>query len=193
MKNIEAEEKKPRLLLHCCCAPCSSSVFECLTRYFEITAFYYNPNIEPESEFLFRLDELKRLVSEMPETREVAVAPGNYEPARFRESVKGFENEPEGGRRCDRCFALRLGETAKRAAEEGFDFFTTTLTVSPLKNAAMLNEIGEQAAGQYGVRFLNADFKKKDGYKRSIELSKAYHLYRQNYCGCIFSRSAGKE
>lgn len=178
----------PRLLLHACCAPCSSYVLEYLSRFFEITVLYYNPNIYPETEYHVRVEELKRLVRSLPVLHPVSVLEGMFDPSLFYAAVKGLEHAPEGGERCGVCFALRLEESAKVAAEGGFDFFTTTLTISPLKNADLLNEIGEQMAEKYGVSFLPSDFKKKGGYLRSIELSKIYELYRQNYCGCVFSK-----
>lgn len=189
LSGINADEKKPRLLLHCCCAPCSSYVLEYLSRYFEITADFYNPNISPESEYRHRAEELQRLIREMPLSGPVAFEEGPYEPARFLEAARGLEDCPEGGERCLACFRLRLEQAARRAKEGGFDWFTTTLTISPLKNAAALNEIGQALGEAYGVHFLPSDFKKKDGYKRSITLSHEYGLYRQDFCGCAFSRA----
>ena len=181
-------ESVPTLFLHSCCAPCSSAVLEELSQYFEITVFYYNPNISPEEEFKKRTEEVLRLIREMKTVHPVHFQLGSYEPERFYEAARGLEQEPEGGRRCTVCFRLRLEKTAALAAEKGFDYFTTTLTVSPYKNAPLLNALGENISDQYGVPFLNSDFKKNDGYKRSIELSKQYGLYRQNYCGCVYSR-----
>lgn len=203
LSGLEAEEasggRKKRLLLHACCAPCSSYVLEYLREKFEITVLYYNPNITEREEYEKRCDELKRLVRQMnEESREdpavlpsgfLLVEEGRWEPQFFFEAAKGLESLPEGGERCFRCYELRLRETARLAAEKGFDYFTTTLTISPLKNAAKLNEIGERMAEEYGVAFLPSDFKKKNGYKRSVELSEKYGLYRQDYCGCIFSRA----
>ena len=177
----------PRLLLHACCAPCSSYVLEYLSAYFEITVFFYNPNIYPPREYEKRVAEERRLIGEMPFRNPVRFQEGTYDPECFFEAVKGLENEPEGGARCRRCFELRLSETARQAQAGGYDYFTTSLTISPLKNADVLNEIGEAKGREYGVSFLNSDFKKKDGYKRSIRLSEQYGLYRQNYCGCVFS------
>lgn len=180
--------RRPRLLLHGCCAPCSSYVLEYLYEKTDITMFFYNPNISPESEFLHRAGELVRLITETG--REVPVIRPPYDPAPFAQIAQGLENEPEGGQRCYRCYALRLRETAACAAQKGFDFFTTTLSISPHKNAAWLNEIGKRLEAEYGVAYLYADFKKNDGYKRSIELSRQYHLYRQDYCGCSYSKAA---
>ena len=190
---IKGLENVPTLFLHVCCAPCSSAVLEELSEHFEITVFYYNPNIFPETEETLRFEELKRLVSEMPFRHPVHLVRGVYEPDRFFEAVRGLENEKEGGKRCEACFRLRLYEAAKTAKAGGFDYFTTTLTISPLKNAALLNAIGEEAGEKAGIPFLPSDFKKKGGYQRSIELSKEYGLYRQDYCGCVFSRQEAAE
>lgn len=181
--------KTPSLLLHVCCAPCSSYCLEYLSNYFDITVYYYNPNISIKEEYIHRLNEEKRLVTEMPFKNPVKIIEGSYDPQEFFDAVKGLENEPEGGKRCEECFKLRLSSSAKLAADLGFDYFTTTLTISPLKNAGLLNAIGAQEAQRYGVNWLYSDFKKREGYKRSIELSREYDLYRQNYCGCVFSRS----
>jgi hypothetical protein len=175
------------LLLHSCCAPCSSSVLERLAQHFEVTVFYYNPNISPESEYRMRVEEQKRLLSQLPTTYPLHFLEGAYEPERFYEWAAPLAEEPEGGKRCFLCYEMRLREAAEAAKEQGFDYFTTTLSVSPLKNADKLNEIGQRLEQEYGVRYLVSDFKKKDGYKRSIELSKEYDLYRQNFCGCIYS------
>ncbi len=194
LKQIEAGEKPMRLLLHSCCAPCSSYVLEYLSRYFEITVFYYNPNIESEEEFEKRFREVSRLVSEMPMEHPVTVIRGTYEPGRFYEEVaRGFEHVPEGGERCFRCYRQRLTEAAILAAEGKYDFFTTTLSISPLKNAQVLNAIGKELSEEYGVGYLFSDFKKRGGYQRSIELSRIYSLYRQNYCGCIYSKREQEE
>ncbi|MEE0875383.1 MAG: epoxyqueuosine reductase QueH [Ruminococcus sp.] len=184
----QSRGETPRLLLHVCCAPCSSYCLEYLSRYFLITVYYYNPNISIKEEYLHRLHEEQRLVSEMDFVNPVTVVEGRYDPREFFEAVRGLEQEPEGGRRCEKCFALRLDSAAQMARDGGYDYFTTTLTISPLKNAHMLNEIGAAAGETHGVKWLYSDFKKKEGYKRSIVLSKKYNLYRQNYCGCIFSR-----
>ena len=191
LQQIGARDPAPRLLLHSCCAPCRSYVLEYLSEWFEIEDLFYNPNIAPEEEYRFREEELKRLIREMPLRHTVQFIEGRYEPECFYEAVRGEEEAPEGGERCRRCFALRLTEAARKAKELGCEYFTTTLSISPLKHADDINEIGERIAGQSGVRFLPSDFKKKDGYQRSIELSREYDLYRQNYCGCVFSRSAG--
>ena len=187
--EITAAGTVPTLLLHCCCAPCSSYVLEYLTEYFSITAFYYNPNITPESEYTKRVSELKRLISEQPHRHPVTLKEGSYDPARFFDAVKGYEQVPEGGERCFRCYRLRLSEAADIARQGGFDYFTTTLSISPLKNADKLNEIGGSEAARVGIPYLFSDFKKREGYKRSIVLSQQYGLYRQNYCGCVFSRA----
>ncbi len=187
IKNIKARGEKPSLLLHACCAPCSTSVLEILNEHFCVTIFFYNPNISPESEFVFRLDELKRLLPEMNMGKLEIVAPP-YNGEEFKVIAKGFEDAPEGGARCSKCYRLRLEKAAVYAKENGFDYFTTTLSVSPYKNAQWLNEIGESLAAQYGIKYLNSDFKKGNGYKRSCELSAQYNLYRQNYCGCVYSK-----
>ena len=177
----------PRLLLHSCCAPCSSYCIEYLSDYFEITVFYYNPNITQEPEYVKRVEEQKLFIERFPAKHKVTFLEGNYEPMEFYSIAKGLADAPEGGERCKKCYALRLWETGKVAKQKGFDYFTTTLSISPLKNAQLLNEIGEQAAKQYQVPYLYSDFKKKEGYKRSVTLSKEYGLYRQEYCGCIYS------
>ena len=192
LSNLENEGRAPTLFLHSCCAPCSSYVLEYLSRYFEITVFYYNPNISPASEYEERAREQERLIREMETVHPVRFLCGEYRPELFYEAVKGLEQEPEGGVRCTECFKLRLLEAARLAKEGDFDYFTTTLTISPLKDAERLNRIGEEAGARYGVRFLNSDFKKRNGYKRSTELSREYGLYRQDYCGCVFSRRQAK-
>ncbi len=178
----------PTLLLHSCCAPCSSYVIEYLSQYFSITVFYYNPNISPEAEYRFRSSEQKRLIAEMPVKYPVKYIDEEYDSRQFFDAVKGLEKEPEGGKRCEKCFELRLGRTVRLAREMGFDYVTTTLTISPLKDAQLLNKIGKRLAEENGVKWLGSDFKKKGGYKRSTELSGEYGLYRQNYCGCVFSK-----
>lgn len=188
IKETEERGKKPTLLLHACCAPCSSYVLEYLSKYFLITVLYYNPNISPKSEYDKRLAELERLVCAMPFENPVKILPCDYDGEAFKKISAGFENAPEGGERCRRCFRLRLQKTAELAKKLNFDYFTTTLSISPLKSAAALNEIGEDIAGQMGVAHLPADFKKKEGYKRSIQLSCEYSLYRQDYCGCVYSK-----
>lgn len=187
-KLITGLETTPKVLLHSCCAPCSSYVMEYLSEYFELGVLYYNPNISYKQEYDRRVGELDRLISSMQLKNSVKLLTGNYEPNAFFEAVKGYENCPEGGERCYICYELRLREAARYAKELGYDYFTTTLTISPLKNARWLNEIGNRLEQEYNVAFLPSDFKKKNGYKRSIELSKEYDLYRQDYCGCIFSK-----
>ena len=175
---------RPRILLQSCCGPCSSYVLEYLTRHFDVTVLYYNPNIRPEAEYEKRLETLKQLLAAMPmDHPPVLVEPG-WRGGEFAQAAKGLENEPEGGARCAVCFRLRLEETARQAAAGGYDFFGTTLTVSPHKNAPLINTIGEELGEKYGVKWLPSDFKKRDGYLRSIQLSKEYGLYRQEYCGC---------
>ena len=182
------QEYVPSLLLHSCCAPCSSYCLEYLSRYFKITLLYYNPNIAPEEEYQKRVEELHRLVSQMRFEHPVSVIDGRYVPEEFYKAVRGLEDAPEGGERCMKCYRLRMEEAARTASEIRADYFTTTLSISPLKNAKRLNEIGEELSKVYGVKHLPSDFKKRGGYQRSIELSREYGLYRQNYCGCVFSR-----
>ena len=187
IEKITAENTTPTLLLHSCCAPCSSYVLSYLAEYFSITVFYYNPNIYPENEYLYRVGEVKRLIEELPVKNKISFVEGKYEPDRFFEMSKGYENEKEGGERCFKCYELRLKEAALIAESGGFDYFTTTLSISPHKNAEKLNEIGQKCAvGK--ARYLPSDFKKKNGFKESIRLSEKYNLYRQNYCGCVFSK-----
>jgi len=188
IEKITFETIFPKLLIHSCCAPCSSYVLEYLSNYFNITVFYYNPNIFPEEEYTKRVEEQQKLITELPLTNPVTFLQGDYKPEYFFDKVKGYESEPEGGERCFLCYEMRLLEAAKLAKQGNFAYFTTTLSISPLKNAAKLNEIGERLSKEYGVAYLPSDFKKKNGYRRSIELSKQYGLYRQNYCGCIFSQ-----
>ena len=188
IKDIEKSGKCPTLLLHSCCAPCSSYVLKYLSEYFRITLLYFNPNISPESEYVKRVAEQKRLIESMPVKNPIEFLEGRYEPAEFYESVKGLENEPEGGKRCHVCYEMRLKEAAIYAKQGDFDYFTTTLSISPLKKSEVLNDIGEKVGEAYGVSHLPSDFKKKNGYKQSIELSKEYDLYRQNFCGCVFSK-----
>lgn len=178
----------PSLMLHACCAPCSSYVLEYLAQHMRITVFFYNPNITEKEEYEKRVAEEKRLISSLPVRYPVTFLEGEYEPDRFFETVKGLEQEPEGGRRCEACFRLRLEKTAEAAKQQGLDLFTTSLTISPLKNAPLLNSLGEEIAEANGLTFLPSDFKKKNGYKRSIELSAEYGLYRQDYCGCVYSK-----
>ena len=187
IERLSKEEKVPKLLLHSCCAPCSSYVLEYLSNYFEITVFYYNPNIFPENEYTKRILEQQTLISDMRVKHPVSFLAGNYDRDRFFQIAEGLEHLREGGERCFKCYELRLEEAAKIAQDAGFDYFTTTLSISPLKNADKLNEIGIRLADKYGVQYLQSDFKKKNGYKRSIELSSEYGLYRQDYCGCEYS------
>lgn len=184
------EGKTPRLLLHCCCAPCSSYVLEYLSPHFSITAHYYNPNIDTPEEYAHRARELSRFVQEMPLPGAVDVLAEPYTPAEFYAAVKGLEDVPEGGRRCYECYRLRLRRAAQAAAAGGYDYFTTTLSISPHKNAQWLNEIGRRVGGEEGVPFLPSDFKKKGGYAQSIAYSREYQLYRQDYCGCVYSAAA---
>ena len=197
LEKIIEENKKngvvPSLLLHSCCAPCISYCLEYLSQYFKITVLYYNPNLFPAGEYERRVSEQKKLVSALPAKYPVTLVEMKGEPEEFYSAVKGLEHIREGGERCFACFKLRLERAARYAKENGFDFFTTTLTISPLKNAQKLNEIGEAAGVKFGVRHLPSDFKKKDGYKRSVELSKVYGLYRQDYCGCVFSKREREE
>lgn len=188
LKAIEGLKNKKTLLLHACCAPCSSYVLEYLSKYFDITLFFYNPNIYPEEEFRFRENELRRLIGEMPLPSGVNIISGRYEPTEFFDIARGYEELPEGDERCRRCYALRLEESARAAKEGGFDYFCTTLSISPYKNAEWLNTIGKEMSEKYGVGYLFSDFKKKNGYKRSCQLSEQYSLYRQDYCGCVFSK-----
>ncbi len=180
-------DRVPTLLLHSCCAPCSSYCIEYLSQYFNITVLYYNPNIYPEAEYEKRKAEQKRLISEMDTKYPVKMLDCDFQSEKFYSAVKGLETCREGGERCFICYRLRLEKTVAEAKKYGFDYFTTTLTISPLKNAQKINEIGEELSAEYGVKFLPSNFKKREGYKRSIELSKEYDLYRQNYCGCVYS------
>lgn len=186
------EGNVPRLFLHSCCAPCSSYVLEYLCPHFEITVFYYNPNISETEEYRRRAEEQKRLIrayNEENRGHRISIVEGDHEPAEFFRAIRGYENCPEGGERCTRCFELRLRAAAERAAEGGYDYFGTTLTISPLKDARRLNQIGQRLSAEYRIPWLPSDFKKRNGYKRSVELSAQYGLYRQNYCGCVFSRA----
>lgn len=186
-KQINHLNDKKTLLLHACCAPCSSAVLERIAEYFDITILYYNPNITEKEEYEKRLQELEKFVNEI-NLDNIKVMPGRYQPEEFFEMSKGLEQEKERGKRCYQCYRLRLEETAKIAEQQNFDFFTTTLSISPYKNSKWLNEIGADLDKKYQSTYLYADFKKKNGYKRSIELSKQYNLYRQDYCGCIYSK-----
>lgn len=193
LEGIEKEGRTPRLFLHSCCAPCSSYVLEYLSRYFEITVFFYNPNISPAEEYEKRVEEIRRMIGEMEFVHPVKLVEGEYDPQVFLRMAKGMEHIPEGGERCFGCYRLRMEEAARLAKEGNYDYFTTTLSISPLKNAQKINEIGEELAEIYQVSHLPSDFKKKNGYKRSIELSGEYELYRQDYCGCVFSKREREE
>ena len=182
IEKVQKEECRPSLLLHSCCAPCSSYCMEYLTQYFDITIYYYNPNITDEEEYRLRVEEQQRLIREFPG---IKFEEGPYDPETFFDIAKGLEMVPEGGERCFRCYELRLKQAVEAAKLGGYDYVTTTLTISPLKNSKKLNEIGQQLAGE---NWLPSDFKKKNGYKRSVELSAQYDLYRQNYCGCVYSK-----
>lgn len=188
ISELKKLDTMPRLLIHSCCAPCSSYVLESLSEFFDITVFYYNPNIYPPEEFEKRSIEQVRLAKEMKLENNVDVVCADYDSISFYNAVKGLENEPEGGARCEECFRLRLEKTAEYAKNNGFSLFTTTLTISPLKDSQLLNKIGMDVAKRFGLEYLCSDFKKKNGYKRSIELSAEYDLYRQNYCGCVYSK-----
>lgn len=191
--GLEERGEVTKLLLHSCCAPCSSYVLEYLSDYFYITVLYYNPNIYPEDEYYHRAAEQKRFIREFPTKYAVSFVEGNFEPERFYETVKGYENIREGGERCFRCYELRLREAAEYAKKLNCDYFTTTLSISPMKNAAKLNEIGGRLAEEYGIPYLYSDFKKRDGYKRSTVISEEYGMYRQDYCGCVFSKREREE
>ncbi len=188
IESLEKKDEVPSLLLHSCCAPCSSYVLEYLADHFYITVFYYNPNISSREEYEKRVEEQKRLIREMPVKYPVKFAEGDYRPEEFFEMAKGMEDLPEKGKRCYHCYRLRLEQTARLAREDGYDYFCTTLSISPMKNAQWINDIGRELEKEYAVSWLCSDFKKKEGYKRSIQLSQEYDLYRQNYCGCVFSK-----
>ena len=189
IENLIEKEEMPTLLLHSCCAPCSSYVLEYLSNYFKITIFYYNPNIYPEAEYSRRVIEQQELIRVMKTKNPIKFIQGDYDTKSFYSIAKGLEVEKEGGERCFKCYELRLGEAVKVAKDGGYDYFTTTLSISPHKNAKKLNEIGEILGDKQGVKYLYSDFKKKNGYKRSIELSTEYNLYRQDYCGCLYSKN----
>lgn len=188
IENIKPEEKTPKLLLHSCCAPCSSYVIGYLSEFFDITVFYYNPNIQPEEEYIKRKNEQIRFINLTKTKNKLDFFDVEYEKEAYEQVTLGMENEKEGGVRCTNCFRLRLRKTAIMAKSEGFDYFGTTLTVSPHKDAKRINEIGEKIGNEIGVKWLYSDFKKNEGYKKSIELSKEYGLYRQDYCGCLNSK-----
>lgn len=191
IKSFNGEKKS--LMLHSCCGPCSSGCLERLDESFNITILYYNPNIDTEAEYNLRSKEQINLIENMELSSEINVIVKQYNNREFYDSVKGFEKCKEGGKRCEKCFRLRLEETAKEAKEMGFDYFTTTLSISPYKNAELLNKIGEDISEKYDIKYLYSDFKKKNGYKRSIELSEKYNMYRQDYCGCIYSKREMEE
>ncbi len=193
LEKLKAAGRTPRLLLHSCCAPCSSYCIEYLSQFFYITVYYYNPNISETDEYKKRVEEEKRFIREFPTKYKVDFIEGDYEPEKFYEIAKGYEQCKEGGERCFRCYEQRLRKTAELAGKQGFEYFTTTLSISPLKNSKKLNEIGWLLGEEVGVQYLLSDFKKREGYKRSIELSKEYGLYRQNYCGCIYSKAESGE
>jgi len=188
LEKIQNQKNTPLLLLHACCAPCSSYVLEYLTQYFNIILYYYNPNIFPETEYKYRLSELERLISEMPLKNKIRITPAEYNPDLFCKLAEGLENLPERGLRCQKCIELRLRKTAEKALELKADYFTTTLTISPYKDSIYINQTGAELEKQYGIKYLFSDFKKRNGYKRSIQLSSQYNLYRQNFCGCIYSK-----
>lgn len=188
IENIKENGDKPSLLLHSCCAPCSSYVLEYLAPFFHLILFFYNPNIHPEKEYLKRLEEQKRVIKEMPLNQNIHLIEGPYDPNIFLRQINGLEKDKEGGKRCFVCYKLRLDRTAQKSLEIKTDYFTTTLTVSPHKNAQIINQIGKEMENKYRTKYLFSDFKKRDGFKRSIVLSNQYKLYRQNYCGCLFSK-----
>ena len=188
IENIKKEGKKPSLLLHACCAPCSSYCLEYLNEFFDITVLFFNPNISPKEEYDFRAKEIERFIAEYPFSSQIKCIVEEYDDSDFKALSEGLEDAREGGSRCFKCYELRLRKTAETAKKNGFDYFTTTLTISPHKNAKVLNEIGEKLQNEYEIPYLFSDFKKKNGYKKSCQLSEEYNLYRQNYCGCIYSK-----
>lgn len=192
IENIKEKKYIPSLLLHSCCAPCSSQVITSLTNYFDITILYYNPNIYPEEEYLKRKKEQIKLINEINNINKLEIINCDYDNDIYEQEIKGLENEQEGGSRCYKCFKLRLNKTAQIAKENNYDFFSTTLTISPYKNSKLINIIGKDLEKKYNITWLYSDHKKRDGYKKSIELSKKYNLYRQNYCGCIYSKRTEK-
>lgn len=193
IKEYCSDVKVPKLLLHSCCAPCSSYCLELLSQYFEVTVFYYNPNIFPPEEYTMRVAEQERFVQSFPAKHKISFVEGTYDTEKFYAMVKGMETLKEGGERCFACYELRLRESAEYAKAHGFDFFTTTLSISPLKNAQKLNEIGKKLETEYGIKYLYSDFKKQNGYKRSTEISNEYDMYRQYYCGCVYSKKQRDE
>lgn len=188
IKSLASTTNTPKVMLHSCCAPCSSYCIEYLSKYFEICVFYYNPNIYPDEEYYHRVSEQKRFIELFPTEHKVSFIEGDFEKERFYELTRGYEKEKERGSRCSICFDLRLSKTAELAKELGYDYFCSTLTISPLKDADVLNSIGYEIADRIGISWLPSDFKKKNGYKRSTEISAEYNMYRQDYCGCVFSK-----
>lgn len=193
INELQLNNKVPKLLIHSCCAPCSSYCLEYLSEYFNITVLYYNPNIFPKEEYMYRMEELRRFIEKFPAKHPISLVETDYTPEDFYEIAKGLEQEPEGGKRCTLCYRLRLEYAAKVARELKADYFTTTLSISPLKDSRRLNTIGEELGQIYEVPYLLSDFKKRNGYKRSVELSKEYDMYRQNFCGCVYSMQEMKQ
>lgn len=192
LEKLKLEGKTPTILLHSCCAPCSSYCLEYLTEYFNIAVFFYNPNISSKEEYSLRLSEQKRLIEEMPKKNSITLIEGEYRPSDFYEIARGLEDAPERGERCQKCYYLRLKAAAMKAKEIKADYFATTLTLSPLKDSYTINSIGERLSGSMDVPYLSSDFKKREGYKRSVELSKEFRLYRQSFCGCVYSKNDSK-
>lgn len=192
LEKLKLEGKTPTILLHSCCAPCSSYCLEYLTEYFNIAVFFYNPNISSKEEYSLRLSEQKRLIEEMPKKNSITLIEGEYRPSDFYEIARGLEDAPERGERCQKCYYLRLKAAAMKAKEIKADYFATTLTLSPLKDSYTINSIGERLSGSMDVPYLSSDFKKREGYKRSVELSKEFRLYRQSFCGCVYSKKDSK-
>ncbi len=188
IEEIKNFPSVPNLLLHSCCAPCSSQVISTLTNFFNITILYYNPNIYPKEEYLKRKEEQIKLLNKIESVNKLNIIDCDYDNEVYEQTIKGLEKEKEGGSRCYKCFALRLEKTAKIGEKKSYDYFSTTLTISPHKNSKIINIIGKSLEDKYNIKWLYSDHKKKDGYKKSIELSKKYNLYRQNYCGCIYSK-----
>lgn len=193
LRTLQQENYVPDLLLHSCCGPCSTYVLEYLSRYFRIHVYYYNPNIYPSREYTFREKEQRRLVENLNTVHPIRFHAAPYDPAEYYDAVIGHEEDPEGGPRCAKCYELRLREAARAAREMSFSYFTTTLSISPHKNAQLLNEIGGRVGDEYGVQYLFSDFKKKGGFQRSVELTAEQGMYRQDYCGCVFSMQSRKE
>lgn len=193
LDKIKKEEKPPKLLLHSCCGPCSSYVLEYLSDFFEISVLYYNPNIYPKEEFYFRSKEQEDLINKMKTKNKISFISLGHKDEDFYKKIKGFEKEKEGGKRCKKCFELRLEFTGNHAKEHSFDYFTTTLSISPHKNSQLLNQIGKEISEKVNVKYLYSDFKKKEGFKRSTILSQIYGIYRQDYCGCEYSLRGSNE